>query len=372
MTKILIVDYDQLIRDSLSDTLIDNGYEVIQAGDGEEAFELAIEEIPDIILLEVMMPVMDGFEVLRRLRGTPTTEAIPVVFLSAGAVFEGEQDAVRLGVNHYITKPFDPDMLQATVRVALREPVVVTDHSRTAQEVIKPAGLLLPLEEKLGGGIPLGSLTLVEGSSSAGKSVLCQHLAYGALVAGGSVAYLTSEHTVKSLAAQMASIELGVTDHLGSGKLCVFPLQVRDPGDDAGRTLSRLALDIDHLTTKFKVIIVDAVTNLASHIQDNAILSFFSSCQNQRKKGRAIIVVAHSAAVDEKMLDRLGSLSDIHISLRAAKLGTKRMRTMEVIKAQNEKLNNANIFSFEVEPRVGMRILPVPNAKPSVQTDSVE
>ena len=250
--------------------------------------------------------------------------------------------------------------------------MIATDNSLTAQGVINTASLLLPLEENLGGGIPLGSLTLVEGPSSAGKSVLCQHLAYGALVAGGSVAYLTTEHTAKSLVAQMASIELGVTDYLGAEKLCVCPLQVNDPGDDTGRTLSRLALDIDHLTTRYKVIIVDAVTDLTDHSQASAILSFFSSCQDQRSKGKAIIVVAHSATFDEKTLDRIGSLSDIHISLRAAKLGTQLMRTMEVIKPPNETLNDANIFRLEVEPRVGMRILPAPNAEPSVQAESEE
>ena len=121
MTKVLVAEDERHIRELLVDTLFDLGCDVIECADGGETLEKACSELPDLILLDVMMPVMDGFEVLSKLRENPSTEAIPIIMLTAVPAAEGEQDANRLGVHHYISKPFDPDMLEATINVALRE-----------------------------------------------------------------------------------------------------------------------------------------------------------------------------------------------------------------------------------------------------------
>ncbi len=81
------------------------------------------------------------------------------------------------------------------------------------------------VDEKLGGGIPVGSLCLIEGHSDAGKSVLCQHLSYGTLGSGQiSVAYYTTENTIKSLIAQMDSLSLYTLDHFLSDHFRIYPL----------------------------------------------------------------------------------------------------------------------------------------------------
>ena len=103
------------------DQLFDKGYDVLESKDGRETVLTANKELPDLILLDVMMPGMDGFEVLEKLRQNPLTDAIPVVMLTSMGASEGEQHAMKLGVQHYVSKPFDPETLQATVRVALRE-----------------------------------------------------------------------------------------------------------------------------------------------------------------------------------------------------------------------------------------------------------
>ena len=82
------------------------------------------------------------------------------------------------------------------------------------------------IDKKMGGGIPLGSLTLIEGQSDAGKSVVSQHLAFGALHSDVAVAYYTAENTVKSLLTQMASLGLDVTDHFLVDRLRIYPLQI--------------------------------------------------------------------------------------------------------------------------------------------------
>ena len=128
MAKVLVAEDEQPIRIVLADTLLDAGYDVIEATDGGAAFEKACLEHPDIILLDVMMPVMDGFGVLKRLRETPSTEAIPVVLLTAVPAAEGERAGSQLGVQHYITKPWTPDTLELTLKVALRSAALESDN----------------------------------------------------------------------------------------------------------------------------------------------------------------------------------------------------------------------------------------------------
>ena len=104
MTRVLVAEDEEDIRDSLADILVYAGYDVLRAEDGGAALELALREHPDIILLDVMMPVMDGFEVLKNLKENPSTEAIPVVMLSAVPPVEGERNAIRIGAERLCTK----------------------------------------------------------------------------------------------------------------------------------------------------------------------------------------------------------------------------------------------------------------------------
>ena len=157
----------------------------------------------------------------------------------------------------------------------------------------------------------------------------------------------------------MASIDLGISDYLGAGKFSFRHLQQPSWDDGAGSLLTRWASEIDHLTTRHKVIIVDAVTDIADSSQHDAIMSFMTACHDLRIKGRAILIVAESSGFDEKTLCSLGSQCDIHISLRGAKVGSKQVNTIEVIKARNEKLDGSNILRLEVQANTGMRILPL-------------
>jgi len=106
--KILVVDDEKHIVRLVQVNLERAGYEVITAYDGDEALKKVKEERPDLIVLDVMMPKMDGFEVMKHLKADPTTRDIPVIMLTAKAqdtdVFKGWQS----GVDCYLTKPFNP------------------------------------------------------------------------------------------------------------------------------------------------------------------------------------------------------------------------------------------------------------------------
>jgi two-component system alkaline phosphatase synthesis response regulator PhoP/two-component system response regulator VicR len=114
--KILAVDDEKHIVKLVQVNLERQGYEVVTANDGKEALQKVEEENPDLIVLDVMMPYMDGFEVLQNLRRNPSTRDIPVIMLTAKAqdadVFKGWQS----GVDCYLTKPFNPMELISFVK----------------------------------------------------------------------------------------------------------------------------------------------------------------------------------------------------------------------------------------------------------------
>jgi CheY-like chemotaxis protein len=118
-TCILVADDDPVILRLLQVNFRLEGYRVETAPHGDEALRKARELKPDLILLDVMMPGVDGWEVCRRLKEEPATADIPVIFLSARAQDEDRRRGRALGVVDYVTKPFDPGSLVGTVRRAI-------------------------------------------------------------------------------------------------------------------------------------------------------------------------------------------------------------------------------------------------------------
>jgi two-component system alkaline phosphatase synthesis response regulator PhoP len=119
MTKILIAEDERDIRELITFTLRFSGYEVVQAIDGADAVEKAAAEMPDLILMDVRMPRMTGYEACKLLKANPALENIPVVFLSAKGQEAEVRTGLEVGASEYILKPFAPDQLAARVRELL-------------------------------------------------------------------------------------------------------------------------------------------------------------------------------------------------------------------------------------------------------------
>jgi len=114
--KVLVVEDDDVIRQLITVNLELEGFDVRTATDGQEALDHVLEFGPDVITLDVMMPRLDGWATATQLRANPDTADIKVVLLSARAQEADLQHGERLGVDAYLTKPFDPDELISTVR----------------------------------------------------------------------------------------------------------------------------------------------------------------------------------------------------------------------------------------------------------------
>jgi two-component system OmpR family response regulator len=117
MTRLLVVDDEATVRELLSATLRFAGFEVTSAATATEAVAAAVAEPPDLVLLDVMLPDMDGFEVVRRLR---EQSPVPVLFLTARDRQADKITGLSLGADDYVTKPFDLDELIARIRAILR------------------------------------------------------------------------------------------------------------------------------------------------------------------------------------------------------------------------------------------------------------
>ncbi len=123
--KILVVDDEERVREMLGFRLRLFGYEVLEASNGEEALDLATREKPDLVLLDIMMPGMDGFQVCSRLKRNDETKDIPIVILTAKADAKDVTRAVNSGAADYVVKPYDPMVLQQKVAKNLGEDVPV-------------------------------------------------------------------------------------------------------------------------------------------------------------------------------------------------------------------------------------------------------
>jgi DNA-binding response OmpR family regulator len=117
--RILIVDDDTVISRLLQINFRVEGFEVDSAPGWVEVSRQVAEQIPDLVILDVMMPRIDGFEILRRLKEMPAMRDVPCIFLSARAQDEDRTRGYALGVEEYVTKPFDPSHLVEIVRRAL-------------------------------------------------------------------------------------------------------------------------------------------------------------------------------------------------------------------------------------------------------------
>ena len=113
--RILVVDDETPIQTLLSYPLQREGYDVVTAADGREALERFEEMTPDLVVLDVMMPRMDGFAVLKELKRRPSTAGIPVIMLTAKAQQEDQVQGWAAGIADYVTKPFSPGELSGAV-----------------------------------------------------------------------------------------------------------------------------------------------------------------------------------------------------------------------------------------------------------------
>src|SRR5215212_5869691 len=119
MTKILLVEDDTLNREMVTRRLAWEGYQVISAADGAAAVELAIQDLPDLILMDLGLPILNGWQATRRIKATPGTQHIPIIALTAYALTEDRDKSIAAGCDDYEPKPINFAQLQAKIEALL-------------------------------------------------------------------------------------------------------------------------------------------------------------------------------------------------------------------------------------------------------------
>jgi two-component system cell cycle response regulator DivK len=114
--RILVIEDQEDLRGVLRDLLTGSGYAVLEAADGEAGVASAKSEQPDLILMDIQMPVLDGYEATRRIKADPALKPIPIVAVSSFAMKGDEEKARAAGCDHYVTKPYSPMQLLKMVR----------------------------------------------------------------------------------------------------------------------------------------------------------------------------------------------------------------------------------------------------------------
>jgi two-component system cell cycle response regulator DivK len=114
MKKILVVEDVELNRDLIVQ-LLEDTYEVLTAADGAEGIQVAAHERPDLILMDLSLPIIDGWEATRRLKANAALQDIPIIALSAHAMMGDQEKALQCGCDDYLSKPLDEDLLFATL-----------------------------------------------------------------------------------------------------------------------------------------------------------------------------------------------------------------------------------------------------------------
>jgi flagellar protein FlaH len=349
--KILIIEGDRQLIELARYPLEEEGYLVMAAADGQEGLRRAKREQPDLVMLDYKLPTMRGNEVAKTLRKDAATDHQRILMIADESQLENLEIGPGSSVDDFLIKPFSPVELITKIK-----PLLVSEDDKTTKLISTGNG---DLDSKMGGGVPFGSLTLIEGDSGAGKSVLSQQMMHGCLVDGYKLSLFTSENSVKSLVKQMRSLNMDILDYLLLDKLRIFPIETARLGKEAPPTLIKAMKQEKNRD----MIFIDSLTSSIPQSSDKEVVGFFEDAKRLCGNGTTVVTIVHSHGVTRELLTRIRSLCDAHLQLRTEEVGNKLVKTLEVTKVRGAEQTTGNIVSFEVEPGWGIRVIPLNKAK---------
>jgi len=222
------------------------------------------------------------------------------------------------------------------------------------------------LDSRIGGGVPIPSLILIEGDHGTGKSVLVQQVTYGALKAGLTVNYITTESTVRELLQQAKRLSFDMTDWFLMGKLRIYPIHME--GVRWAEEVSKLLLSVvgrfmSLTKDEWDVFVVDSFSVLAVYANVGAVLDFLTQARTLVSEGKVVLLTIHPEALKEEIMVRARSICDGYVRLKMAEVGSRLIKVMEVIKLRGALGPVDNTIAFDVDPAFGIKVLPLSVAR---------
>jgi flagellar protein FlaH len=344
---ILLIENDLHLMDAIKDPLENKGYLMLTARGGSEGLRKAKREQPNLVIVDFNLPDMTGNIVARHLRKDPATDHQMILMIAGEDQLDELEIGPRASADDFLIKPFAAKELVGKVKT------LVKGEGNENGTVISTGNS--ELDNKMGGGVPMGSLTLIEGDSGAGKSVLSQQMMHGCLKNSYQLTLFSSENTVKSLVKQMRSLNLGILDHVLLGKFKVFSIETSRLGINAPTILMQAMKN----ERRRDIVFVDSLTSSITEASDTDVMTFFEECKRLCSNGTTVVIIVHSHGMTRELLIRVRSLCDAHLQLRTEEVGQKLVKTLEVTKVRGAEQHTGNIISFEVEPGWGMRVIPI-------------
>ena len=159
------------------------------------------------------------------------------------------------------------------------------------------------------------------------------------------------------------SLSLDVTDYFLLGALNVYPVHAAMTPEAADTAFAKIIQHIGMLHGRYDCIFIDSLTSFVSQVPESHVLSFLSNVKEYVDENMTVFFTMHSHAFDEAMFMRIRSLCDAHLRLRTEEVRDQLMKVLEVAKVRGAEKSTGNIINFDVEPGLGMRIIPVSSAK---------
>ena len=349
--KILLVASERQLVELVRHSLEEESFAIQAVPDGPDGLRRARQGQPDLVIVNFSLPTTTGNEFCRTLRSDPTTDHLRILMVADDSQLKDLEIGAKGSIDDFIIAPFEPPDLLAKIKSVLG---LDTDQQTTMISTGNGE-----LDGKMGGGVPLGSLLLIEGDSGAGKSVLAQQLMHGCLVDGYKLSLFTSENSVRSLVKQMRSLNLDVLHYLLLGKLRIYPIET----SHLGREAPRIIIKAMRSERGRSMIFVDSLTSAIPQNSDVEVVRFFEECKRLSGEGSTVSVIVHSHSLTKELLTRIRSLCDAHLQLRTGEVAGRVVKSMEVTKVRGAEQTTGNIVTFEVEPGWGMRIIPISRVK---------
>ena len=221
------------------------------------------------------------------------------------------------------------------------------------------------LGEAMGGRIRPGSLVIIEGESGSGKSILTEHLAYGALLFGSQVAYYTTEKSSDEMIYQMESFSMPVRHETITDRLRVYSVRAINNIEDTLGALKSVMGHIASVPQRFNTVVLDCLTPFLNTVKPSDKLDLFLNFKEICGGKRSIILVVHSHLLEKSNRSRVFSMSDYYLKISTSNriissgmIDERSLKALEICKLNRVEMQNAETIEFEIKPRVGIQILP--------------
>ncbi|RLG75874.1 MAG: flagellar accessory protein FlaH [Thermoprotei archaeon] len=218
------------------------------------------------------------------------------------------------------------------------------------------------LDNRLGGGIPIPALLLIEGDHGTGKSVLVQQITYGALKEGLRVYYVTTESTVRELLFQAKRLSFDMTEPFLKGLLRIYPVHME--GVRWAKNVAKLLLPVvgkfmSLTKDEWDVFVVDSFSVLSVYADVSAILDILTQMRTLVSQGKVILLTLHPEALAEEVIVRARSMCDGYIRLKMYEVGGRLIKAMEIIKLRGALGPVDNTIAFDIDPAFGIKVIPL-------------